>query len=218
MNKNEILISNLSSDLAPVTPTRSINRLALTWFLLSAVYVVVITHLFGPIRPGALSQLGTEPRFLFETILGVAAILWFSLLVFRSAVPAALTRQFAVAGLVLMALWLAQYVVGLVNPALEPSTLGKRDHCYFETMVYAFPPILVALFFIRRLYPLRFIRTAMSISLAAGMLPALYMQLACMYEPLHILTFHILPGLAMVLIGAAIAALWRLRSQGPNER
>jgi len=218
VNKNEILISNLSSDLAPVTPTRSINRLALTWFLLSAVYVVVITHLFGPIRPGALSQLGTEPRFLFETILGVAAILWFSLLVFRSAVPAALTRQFAVAGLVLMALWLAQYVIGFVSPALEPSRLGKRNYCYFETLVYALPVILSGLFFVRRLYPLRPLRTAMSVGLVAGMLPALFMQLACMYEPLHILAFHILPGLLMVGVGAVIATRWRLRDDGFDEQ
>ena len=49
----------------------------------------------------------------------------------------------------------------------------------------------------------------MSLGLAAGMLPALYMQLACMYEPLHILTLHILPGLAMVLMAAVIAVLWR---------
>jgi len=218
MNKHDELIASLSRDLAPVSPAPNVNTLAMVWFLLATSYVVVMTHLFGPIRPGAFSQLATEPRFLLESLLGVAAIIWTSLLAFRAAVPAVLTRQFAAVGLVLMALWLAQYVVGLVNPALEPSMLGKRDHCYLETMVYAFPPILVALFFIRRLYPLRFIHTAMSISLAAGMLPALYMQLACMYEPLHILTFHILPGLAMVLIGAAIAALWHLRRNGPNER
>ena len=50
----------------------------------------------------------------------------------------------------------------------------------------------------------------MSLALAAGMIPALYMQIACMYAPAHILQFHILPGLSMVLAGAAIAALWRL--------
>jgi hypothetical protein len=58
----------------------------------------------------------------------------------------------------------------------------------------------------------------MSISLAAGMLPALYMQLACMYEPSHILAFHIFPGLLMVLAGAAIAALWRLPLPRSTER
>jgi hypothetical protein len=210
VNKHDKLISNLSRNLSPVAPPMNINRLALAWFLLSAVYVVAVTNLFGPIRPGAVSQLGTEPRFLLESLLGVAAILWTSLLAFRSAVPAALSKQFAVAGMVLMALWLAQYVIGFVSPALEPSRLGKRDYCYIETLVYALPVILIGLVLIRRLYPLRPVHTAMSIGLVAGMLPALYMQMACMYEPLHILAFHILPGLLMVGVGAAIAAKWQL--------
>jgi hypothetical protein len=209
MNNHDELIASLSRDLAPVSRAPDVNGLAMAWFLLSAAYVVVVTHLLGPIRPGAFSQLASEPRFLLETLLGLLAIAWASLVAFRAAVPGALGRRFATVGLVLMSLWLAQYVFGLVNPALEPSTLGKRGHCYLETMIYALPPILIALFFVRRLYPLRYIRTSMSIGLAAGMLPALYMQLACMYEPSHILTLHVLPGLAMVLIGAAIAALWR---------
>jgi hypothetical protein len=216
MNKQHILISNLSRDLAPVSPPPNINRLAIAWFLLSAIFVVAITHLFGPIRPGAFSQLGTEPRFLLETMLGVAAILWTSLLAFRSAVPAALSKQFAATGMVLMALWLAQYVIGFVSPALEPSMLGKRDHCFSETLVYSLPVILTGLFLIRRLYPLRPLRTAMSIGLAAGMLPALYMQLACMYEPSHILGYHILPGLLMVGAAAGIAAIWRPRRLDSN--
>jgi hypothetical protein len=218
MNKQHILISNLSHDLAPVSPPSNINRLAITWFLLSAIFVVAMTHLFGPLRPGAFSQLGTEPRFLLETMLGVAAILWTSLLAFRSAIPAALSKQFAATGMVLMALWLAQYVIGFVSPALEPSMLGKRNHCFVETLVYSLPMILTGLFLIRRLYPLRPTRTAMSIGLAAGMLPALYMQLACMYEPSHILGYHILPGLLMVGAAAGIAAKWRPRHRVSDQQ
>ena len=218
MNKYDDLIANLSRDVAAVSPAPAATTLGIAWFALSAVYVVVATHIFGPARAGAFSQLATEPRFLMECLLGAAAILWTSLLAFRAAVPAALTRQFAAAGFVLMALWLAQYVIGLVSPALEPSMVGKRGYCYYETMIYAFPPILVGVFFIRRLYALRFVRTAMSLSLAAGMLPALYMQLACMYEPVHILSLHILPGLSMVLAGAAIASLWRQHGTTSNGR
>jgi hypothetical protein len=211
VNKHESLISNLSNDLVPVSRPPNVNKMAMAWFLLSAVYVIIVTQLFDPIRTGAVSQLADQPRFLLESMLGVAAILWVSLLAFRSAIPAALSKQFAVAGLILMALWLAQYVVGFVSPALEPSSHGKRDFCYIETMVYALPVILAGLLLVRRLYPLRPVRTAMSIGLVAGMLPALYMQLACMYEPSHILTFHILPGLLMVAVGAGIAAKWQLR-------
>lgn len=214
MNKHESLISDLSKDLVPVSHPPNINSMALAWFLLSAVYVVAITHLFGPIRPGAISQLSSEPRFLLESMLGVVAILWTSLLAFRSAIPAALNKQFAAGSIVLMSLWLAQYLIGFISPALEPSDLGKRDFCFLETMMYALPVILAGLLLVRRLYPLHPVRTAMSISLVAGMLPALYMQLACMYEPSHILTFHILPGLLMVAVGAGIAAKWKLRRDG----
>jgi hypothetical protein len=210
MNQHENLIENLSRDLAPVAPAWNVNRLGLAWLVSSAVFVATITHLVDPVRPGAFGQLAAEPRFLLETLLGMAAIAWTGLLAFRSAVPGELTRKFAVAGFVLMALWLTQYLVGLVSPALEPSELGKRHFCYLETMIYAVPLILAAVFLARRLYPLHYIRTAMSLALAAGMIPALYMQIACMYVPAHILQFHILPGLAMVLAGAAVAALWRL--------
>lgn len=211
MNTRDKLISNLSRDLAPVSPAPNINILALGWLLVSATWVVAMTHVMGPVRPGAFSQLLSEPRFLFECLLGAAAIIWVGMAAFRAAIPAVLSKSFAAAGLVLMSLWLAQYLFGLVSPALEPSELGKRAHCYLETMIYALPVILLALFGIRRLYPLHYLRTAMMLSLAAGMLPALYMQLACMYEPLHILAFHLIPGLSMVLVGAAAAALWRLR-------
>jgi len=209
LNEREQLIEDLSRDLAPVRRAPDINRLALAWLVASAILVVAVTHLVDPIRPGAYSQLAAKPRFLFETLLGVAAIAWTGLLAYRAAVPGELTRKFAVGGFALMALWLAQYVAGLVSPALEPSTLGARDYCYLETMIYAFPPLLAAVFLVRRLYPLHYTRTAMSLALASGMMPALYMQIACMYVPTHILEFHILPGLSMVLLGAAVSVLWR---------
>jgi hypothetical protein len=217
MNKHDKLISNLGSGLQAISPPPNINRLATTWFLLSAICVVAITQLAGPIRPGAFSQLAMEPRFLLETILGLVAILWISLLAFRSAVPAALSGRFATAGSVLMALWLAQYVVGFVSPALEPSELGKRPYCYLETMAYALPLILAGLILARRFYPLKPARTAISMGLAAGMMPALYMQIACMYEPMHILSYHILPGMLMVAVSAVITLRWKLR-RSSSER
>lgn len=208
MSKHDELISTLSSDLAPVTPVTHVMGMAMAWFLFSAVFVVGVTWVLGPSRPGAFAQLASEPRFLLETLLGVVSIAWVGLAAFRSAIPAGLTRKFTLTGLILMALWLAQYVIGFLSPALEPSALGKRGHCFSETLVYSLPPILAGVFLVRRLFPLRYVRTAMTLSLAAGMIPALYMQLACMYESSHILSHHVLPGLLMVFAGAAIATLW----------
>jgi hypothetical protein len=217
MNQHDKLITDLSSSLAAVSPPTNINRLAGSWSLISAVCVVAITHLVNPIRPGAFSQLAMEPRFLLETMLGAVAIIWVSLLAFRSAIPAALSNRFSTVGIVLMALWLAQYVIGFASPALEPSELGKRPYCYIETMVYALPVIAAGLILVRRFYPLKPMRTAMSIGLAAGMLPALYMQIACMYEPSHILSYHILPGMIMVVVSMAIAAIWQLRRPSARQ-
>lgn len=210
MDRHERLIENLSRDLSPVAPARNVNLVGLAWLLASAVFVVAVTQAVDPVRPGVLDQFAEAPRFLLETLLGVVAISWTGLLAFRSAVPGELSRKFAAAGLALMALWLAQYVIGLVSPALEPSELGKRPFCYLETMIYSAPPILAAVFIARRLYPLHYTRTAMLLALAAGMIPALFMQVACMYDPSHILLLHILPGLSMVLAAAVLSVWWRL--------
>ena len=214
MDSRDELIAELSRDLPPVHRAPSPNRLATAWFVLGAVFVAAATGLAGPVRPGAFSQLLAEPRFLLETSLGVLAIYWTGLVAFRSAVPAALNRRFALAGAVLMLLWLSEYVVGLVDPALPPSEQGKRGFCSLEVVAYSLPLIVAALFFVRRLYPLSLVRTALSVGLAAGMMPGLYMQLACMYEPVHILSFHVLPGLSMALAAAAIALAWRTKQTG----
>ena len=211
MNSREDLIASLSSDLQRVRPTGNINLLAVGWLLLSAFYVVGITHWFGPVRSNALVQLVTEPRFMLESVVGVLAITVTTLIAFRAAIPGVLSARFFTTGVVLMLVWLSCYVVGLLSPALEPSMLGKREHCIWETFIYALPPMLLAFVLTRRLYPLQPVQTAMYFSLAAGMMPALYMQIACMYAPAHILQFHILPGLMVVLVGAAIA--WAVRSR-----
>jgi hypothetical protein len=211
VNKRKTLIANLSEDLAPARPATGINRRALAWFLAGVVFVVGATFLAGPVRPGAFQQLLTEPRFLLETLLGLASIAWLSLAAFRSAIPAALSRRFLAGGFILMALWLLQYVAGLVSPALEPTQAGKRPFCYLETFFYGLPIVLAGLYFVRRLYPLNVLLTALAVGLVGGMLPALYMQLACMYDPTHILVFHILPGL--LAASAALIAAQFLRNR-----
>jgi hypothetical protein len=207
------LIDQLSHDLQAVRPAPGVERLALLWLCLSAVYVVAVTHLLGPIRPAALTQLLDSPRFLLETLSGVVAIALVGLAGFRAAVPGRLSRRFARAGVWLMLLWLGAYVAGLYSPALEPSMLGKRPHCVFETLLYGVPPVIGAFLLVRRLYPLQPLRSALSLSLAGAMMPALYMQLACMYSPAHILGLHIAPGLLLAALGTA--AVWAgLLNQG----
>ena len=214
MTSTDDLIKELSTGLEQARPMPNIDLVAGLWLLASAAYVVLVIHWFGPIRPNAWEQLLTTPRYLMETLCGVAAIVFVSFAAFRAAVPGALSRRFARWGLALTALWVACYVVGLQYPALEPSMLGKRHGCVYETLIYALPPMVAGFFIVRRLYPLRPMSTALGFSLAAGMLPALYMQIACMYAPAHILQFHIFPAAVVGLLGMAVAwPLWRAHQQ-----
>jgi hypothetical protein len=201
-DKRKDVIDSLIQDLLPVSAAPPIQSTVFWWFALSALYLVLVTTLTGSLRSNALDQLASEPRFLFESILGLMAIIATSAVVFYSAVPGALQRKYVWLAAGLLLAWWANYVVGLVHPALEPSMLGKRDHCFSETLLFAIPPLAVALFLLRRLYPLQPLRSAMGAGLAAGMMPALYMQIACMYSPSHILQMHIAPGLVVALIGA----------------
>jgi hypothetical protein len=106
----------------------------------------------------------------------------------------------------ILTIWIGAYLLGLIYPALEPSMSGKREYCYYETFVYALPLLLTSLLWARKQWPLHPKVTGLLLGLAAGAVPALIMQFACMYEPLHILTRHILPGLSVGLLGVLMGS------------
>lgn len=209
MTRHEQLIQSLSDDLTAVKPIMSPDWLAVIWLLGSAVFVVLCTALDGPLRPGVFDQLLASPRFLAEMALGLAAIVMLAICAFRAAQPGRLQRRFAIASAVLLVLWLLQYLVGFWSPALPPSTAGARHTCWLETIGFAVGPMLIAFFLTRRWYPLNPWHTTLSFSLVTGLLPAWYMQMACMYRVPHIVEFHILPGLAVALAGSCLALLYR---------
>ena len=212
MRNRDELLDSLTSGLVPVSPAPNPVVLAAVWLFVSAAYVVLVTHFLGPIRPTALQQLQSEPRFMLEMLLGIMAAVGLAVVAVRAASPAALGRGLAAAVGVLMALWLGGFVLGLFSPVLEPSMVGKRDHCFVETFVYAIPPLLALLYWQRRFYPLQPGKAAVLAGLSAGVLPALYMQIACMYNPAHILAFHVGPALAVAAVAPLLLKLWRSRS------
>ena len=209
MNNQENLIQSLSYNLAPVQKAVNSDVMALLWLLASGLYVMLASYFLGPIRPNALAQLMSEPRFLIEILTGLIAITLITLVAFRAAIPGALSTRLFLLALGLLGVWLSSYLLNLVNPALEPSMLGKREHCGIEIFIYAPLPIALAFGLTRRLYPLKPWNVTVLFSLAAGLLPALYMQLACMYIPVHILQFHIVPGIIVGFLGFPLALLYR---------
>lgn len=210
------VIDRLVADLSPVDPPGRLPLLAAFWFLGSWVWVVAATLMMGPMRPGSLQQLVHEPHFGLETLAGLLAGAVVAWIAFAETVPGRSRRPIFLAAMSLTAIWLASHIIGFAYPALEPSMLGKRPYCVFETLIYAIPPVLAGLWLARRRYVLRSSKAGALIGLAAGMMPALFMQLACMYEPSHIMTFHIIPGLA-IAVPAALAGAWLLRTTAPVD-
>lgn len=216
MKDREQLIADLVSDLKPKPKQLSLLQLALIWWLLSWVYVVIATLLMGPLRPTAHEQLAHSHHFQIETLFGVVATLLVAIGAWYGAAPGALTKGFLRLGVLVSVVWVGFYVtsyLGLSPPAVEPSMLGKREYCYIEAFLYSVPPTAVACYFIAKRLPLRSLQTGLLIGLAAGMMPALFMQFACMYEPQHILTHHILPGIANGAVGLLLLPLMRLGLQ-----
>ena len=79
-----------------------------------------------------------------------------------------------------------------------------RHYCVFETFLYALPPLLISGLLARRRMALELTPTGFSLGLAAGMIPAWYMQIACMYAPEHMLKFHLLPAIIVAVLGALL--------------
>ena len=198
MNNNRSeLISELASDLTVTSRAGRTVDMIIYWLVFN------FTVTTGPFREGSLQQAYDNPQFFLESLIGLLAIVFLGVSAFHSAIPVNISRlkQFSPAILLLL-IWIGFYVGGILSPALEPSMLGKRNFlCYVETILYGLPSLMLGLYIIGRLWPLNGAWTGLAIGLAAGATPALVMQFACMYVPVHIITHHLIPGLMLGVIG-----------------
>jgi hypothetical protein len=206
-NKRESLINSLTQELQPVKVVNT-KLSAVYWLLVALIVCLLMFTVSGSFREGAVQQVLGSAHFFLESLTGVIAIFMLIYAGFETAIPSAQSRFHRIRwSLLAMLVWIAFYVFGLVTPALAPSMLGKRAHCDIETIIFAVPVLLVGLYWANKQWPAYPILTGAVIGLAAGAIPALIMQFACMYDPIHILTHHILPGLSVGLLGALLGFL-----------
>lgn len=206
------LISELSGDLTVSGRAGRTADMTIWWLVFNFIIAALLIDATGPFRAGSLHQAQEHPQFLIESLTGALAIVLLSVSAFRSGIPSGIVRlkKFFPA-LALLIAWLGFYVAGIWSPALEPSTLGARTSpCYVETVIYGLPSLFFGLYTIGRLWPLNGGWTGLLIGLAAGATTALYMQFACMYAPVHIITHHLIPGLLLGGIGY-FAGRWYLK-------
>jgi len=110
----------------------------------------------------------------------------------------------AVPALALALAWAAWQLLERSAQTAPPSMLGKREGCSFEILLLSLLPLTAALVVARRAAPLERAWTGLLAGLAAGALPALAMQLACLDDPLHQLTRHLAPVLILAGLGALL--------------
>jgi hypothetical protein len=201
------LIRQLADELRPAPRLRAPRHLASLWGAGAWLFVVAATIAVQPLRPGFLDQLLASPRFAGETLFGLLAgalAIWTA---FAVGTPGRSQRRWIVLALGGLALWACVYAYGLVSPALEASMLGKRQVCFLEVLLYGVPTLAVGLLLLRRLAPLERWSAGLLLGTAAGAMPGLLMQLACMYVPSHILSHHLGPVLGLALLGALAGPL-----------
>ena len=208
----ETLIDKLADDakhsgatLRPMSPAPG----AVVWTALAACYTWLTALVIGPAREGVLEQLMVPDLFAAEVLLGVTSVLAMASYALLSSVPGrASTTLLGVAVMALFA-WIALLASGLWSPYVEPSMLGKREHCFWESYLYSVPAWLGLTLMLRRRYMLSPRVTLSAAAVAAGLVPAVTMQLVCMHDPLHGLLFHVSPALPLVVL--ALGAGWRLQ-------
>jgi hypothetical protein len=197
------LIRELSEELRPAPRLRGPFQLALLWWIGAWIFVVAATLVVQPMRPGFSDQLLASPRFAAETLLGIAAGGLAIGTAFMLGIPGwGSPRRWTALALGLLAIWAGSYFYGLVDPALEPSMLGKRPLCFLEVLIHGLPILIAGLLLLRRLAPLERWSAGFVTGAAAGAIPGLLMQLACLYIPSHILIFHLAPALVLALLGS----------------
>jgi len=202
------LIRELAAELAPRPRLARVGVAAAAWLAAGALLVAAATLATGPLRPGLVRQLASEPGFGVDLLLGLLAGGAAVLGLMRLRVPGlALGARAATLGLLLWTAWAAWQLVELWSRTGPPSMLGKRDGCVLEVLLFSLLPLAVALWMARRAAPLERAWTGLLAGLAAGVLPALAMQLACMDEPLHALALHLAPVLAVAAAGTLLGRL-----------
>lgn len=188
------------------------------WLLGSIVWVVGVGAFLDPMRSTSIEQLVSAPRFSLEMGLGALAALISTRAAFALAVPGAATPRVIWLAVLGVSLWLVALVWTFVTPSVEPSMFGKRESCEWEAYLLSVPPILLGVLLQKRGTVLNPVAASTMIGLTAGLLPALFMQMACMIDPWHSLSHHAGPMLVVTVAAALVSWTYQRLDQRRQPR
>ena len=195
------LIDELTRDLPPVKPPPGLGASSLVWLGLAWAIALVATWWIAPFRPGVGDQFLGSARFAFESVTGWAIGVFAIGAALHAGTPGGRpASKLALAVLGVAGLWFGLYAIGLVWPTFPASMEGKRSLCDMEALMHSALPLLIGFLVMRRRVVLDPRWTGLLLGIAAGSVPALIMNWACMYDAAHILQHHLVP---MLIVAAA---------------
>jgi hypothetical protein len=210
------LVERLAAELKPVRPLWSVRTRLGLWLLLEAlVFAWALAH--------TSNDFGLKlhaPAYALEVILFAGAAILSALLALRAAIPGRHLGQEEIAlaaGLILAgtALLMGQ-PMRTTYPLSQFIQVGTR--CADHTVLFGMPPWIALWWAVRRGAPLRAGLTGLLIGGAAMLSSFALMRLGCpVDERLHLITWHLIPALAMAALSALAGAAWlrfRPRARG----
>lgn len=204
MDKNK-LIKELTADLKEFSTVKSSIQVALIWTFSAFILVIGIALVISPFRSGVVSQLASSPRFALEVFFGILIVFLASWSVLAKSIPGEEAKPLIIKLIALVTAVSLLIIYSFANPALSVSMIGKRSSCLTEGLVYGMALSTSLLFLAKNRAPFSLTQIAILSSVASTSLTAVIMHLSCMYEPLHILIYHISPVLIISIFSIVIA-------------
>jgi hypothetical protein len=216
--RHRALVERLAANLHPVRRLWPVPvRLGL-WLVLE---VALLAWVAGHTHNDFMSKLA-GPRYLLEVALFAGSAILAALIAFRSAIPGRPVRisEPAIA-VVLLAAGTALLMTQPLHTAYPLSQFIDMGRiCAIETCLLAAVPWIGLWWAVRRGAPMRAWTTGLAIGAAAALFSFALMRLKCPNdERLHLLTWHLMPTILIVLLSTLAGALWlRLRPRAPGLR
>jgi hypothetical protein len=202
---------------AEVKPTRRLWPVALRLGLWMALEVGVLAWV-GTHTANHFMEKLKRPVYAIEILFFAAAAVISAALALRSAVPGRALRASVatLAGLLVLA---GTLLVAGVEPLDTTHTLGGfvrvGQPCAYSTWMLAALPLLVLWWMVRRGASMSGALSGLLAGAGAALFSFATMRVACpIEEPLHLLTWHLLPALALIAFSTLAGRTWlRFRSR-----
>jgi hypothetical protein len=213
--RHRLLVEALAANIRPVRPLWPVRARLGLWLLLEALVLLwEATHTGNDF----VRKLGHLDYALEVTFFAVAATLA-AMLALRLAIPGrrAGPREVALS-MVLVLIGIVLVMVG--EPMRTGYPLGEFVHtgmrCAFEICVLAALPWVALWWAVRRGAPMRGAAAGALIGAAALLFAFAALRIGCpIDEPLHLVTWHLLPVLVLTALSALAGAAWlRFRPRG----